>query len=198
MSAPIDNEKYNSIIKTSHNLFWKFGIRRVTVEEICREAFVSKMTFYRFFPNKTAVAKAVIRNIFDNILNDYRKLMAQNIPFEEKVRQQLIMKFEGTKEISAELVKDIYGDPKLEIFTYWESRTNEIMQLVFSDYAHAQEMGWIRKDIRLEFVQYFTNKMGEMASDENLQALYPSTQDLIMEIANFFFYGIFPRKERDE
>jgi AcrR family transcriptional regulator len=194
MEAPVENEKYRSIIKTSHDLFWKFGIRRVTIEEICREAAVSKMTFYRFFSNKAEIAKAVVANLFDKMVKDYRKLMDQDITFEEKIKKQLLMKFEGTKEISPELIKDIYGDPSSELFRYWKSRADEMLQLVYEDYSHAQKKGWIRKDIKIEYIIYMSNKASEIASDENLQKLYPDMQSLIMEIANTFFYGILPRK----
>jgi AcrR family transcriptional regulator len=194
MKTPVLNEKYKSIIKTSHDLFWKFGIRRVTIEEICREASVSKMTFYRFFSNKSEVAKAVIKDLFDEMEKDYRNLMKQDIPFEEKIKKQLLMKFEGTREISPELVKDIYEDQTTDRFKYWKSRADKMLQLVYEDYAHAQKMGWIRKDIKLEYIIYMSNKAAEIVSDKNLQKLYPDMQTLIMEIANMFFYGVLPRK----
>jgi AcrR family transcriptional regulator len=193
METPVANEKYTAIIKTGHDLFWKFGIRRVTIEEICREANVSKMTFYRFFSNKTEIAMAVVTNLFDEMIKDYRKLMDEEIPFEEKIKKQLLMKFEGTKEISPELIKDIYGDPSSELFKYWKSRADGMLQLVYEDYSHAQKMGWIRKDIKLEYIIYMSNKASELVSDENLQKLYPDMQSLIMEYANMFFYGILPR-----
>jgi AcrR family transcriptional regulator len=41
------NLKLARIASTAEKLFMKFGIRRVSVEEICREASVSKMTFYK-------------------------------------------------------------------------------------------------------------------------------------------------------
>lgn len=192
MNTPIENEKYKAIIKTSHDLFWKFGIRRVTIEEICREANVSKMTFYRFFSNKPEIARAVVSNLFDKMITDYRKLMDKDIPFEEKIKQQLLMKFEGTMEISPELIKDIYGDPSSELFKYWKLRSDEVLQLVSEDYSHAQKMGWIRKDIKIEYIIYMSNKASEIVSDEELQKLYPDLQSLIMEIANMFFYGILP------
>ncbi|MBE9509365.1 MAG: TetR family transcriptional regulator, partial [Bacteroidetes bacterium] len=34
----IDNQKFQQIITTAKELFWKFGIKRVTIEEICQEA----------------------------------------------------------------------------------------------------------------------------------------------------------------
>ena len=64
------NPKKNQILHTSKELFWKFGFKRVTIEEICKEAGVSKMTFYKFFPNKLELAKTILDKIFDeNIKN---------------------------------------------------------------------------------------------------------------------------------
>lgn len=191
MKPKIAPGKYDAIIKTSHDLFWKFGIRRVSIEEICRESVVSKMTFYRAFSNKTELALEVVKKLFDEIEADYKELMVEDISFEEKIKKQLLMKFEGTKEISSELVKEIYGDQNSEIFKYWKARADEMLQLVWQDYSHAQKMGWIRKNIKLEFIMYMSNKAAEIASDEQLQSMYPDMQSLIMEIANFFFYGMF-------
>ena len=198
MSAKTNSEKYNAIVKTAHDLFWKFGIRRVTIGEICKEAGASKMTFYRFFPDKNELAKEVIRNLFKKISDDYRKIMARNVSFEEKVRQQLIMKFEGTDQLSSELIKDVYGNPDSELCKLWKSLAEEIVQKVYEDYAYAQKKGWVRKDLNLKFIFYMSNKTIEMASDEQLQAMYPDLQSLIMEIANFFFYGILSRNQSNE
>ncbi|MGD2034932.1 MAG: TetR/AcrR family transcriptional regulator [Bacteroidales bacterium] len=198
MSTEKKTGKYNAIVKTAHDLFWKFGIRRVTIGEICQEAGASKMTFYRFFPNKNELAKEVVKNLFKKISDDYRKIMDQDISFEEKVKQQLIMKFEGVNQLSPELIKDIYGNPESEIYKLWKSLTDEIMQMVYEDYSQAQEKGWVRKDMNLKFIFYMSNKTVEMASDEQLQAMYPDMQSLIMEIANYFFYGIMPRTQSDE
>ena len=195
MERPVNNEKYDAILKTAHDLFWKFGFRRVTIEEVCREASVSKMTFYRFFSNKYDLVKEVVNDLFDHIDDDYNKLMSQDIPFEEKVKKQLLMKFEGTHDISAELIKDIYGDHESEIFKLWKSRADNMLKTVMKDYAEAQNKGEIRKDMKLEFMLYMSNKTTEIASDPELQTMYPDMQSLIMEIANMFFYGILPREK---
>ena len=121
--------------------------------------------------------------------------MSEEISFEEKIRKQLLIKFEGTDQISPELIKDIYGDPESDIFRYWKSRADEMLVIVMNDYKQAQKMGWIRPNVKLEFILYMSGKTAEFASDPHLQAMYPSMQSLIMEIANFFFYGILPHKK---
>ncbi len=182
--------KYNQLLSTAKKLFWKFGIKRVSIEEICRESNVSKMTFYKYFRNKKDLALKVVEILFDDIEQDYHKLMNENTSFEEKIKKQLQMKFEGTREISAEIVKDIYGDLNSEIHKYWEKRAGQMMQQVLEDYQKAQEAGWIRKDVNLHFFMAMSNKAVEMVNDKHLQAMYPDMQSLIMEIANLMFYGI--------
>ncbi|MBL0024612.1 MAG: helix-turn-helix transcriptional regulator [Saprospiraceae bacterium] len=49
------SKSYLKIITTAKKLFWKHGSSRVTIEELCREAGVSKMTFYRHFNNKNEI-----------------------------------------------------------------------------------------------------------------------------------------------
>ena len=48
----MSNPKREQILKTGKELFWKFGFKRVTIEEICKEAGISKMTYYKYFTNK--------------------------------------------------------------------------------------------------------------------------------------------------
>lgn len=190
--------KYYKILKTSKELFWKFGIKRVTIEEICREAGVSKMTFYRFFPNKAELAKNMIDNLFNEGLDKYNEIMSQDIPFAEKIKKQLLMKFENTDQISPEIINDIYTDETYGFRDYWEKRRKEILERVVSDYKIAQKKGWIRKDIKLEFIIYINNKLNEIVSDKELQSIYNNMQELIMEVANLFFYGILNKSETNE
>ena len=191
----LSNPKYRDLLKTARELFWKHGVKRVTIEEICNVSGVSKMTFYRFFPNKIELAKTILQGMFDDAMGDYRALMAEDIPFEEKVHRQLLLKFEGTKEISKELVRDIYSNQEWGLGAYMEARTEEALKVIMEDYAKAQRKGWIRKDLNLGFVLYIFHKMPEWIYDPQLLSAYESQQDLIMEIANFFFYGILPHSQ---
>ena len=190
------SKKQADILKTAHDLFWKHGIKRVSVEEICKEANVSKMTFYRFYPNKIELAKAVIANIFEESTKQFLQLMKEDISFEEKVRKQILMKFEGTKEISQELIKDIYGGQIIGLKEFWEEKTNRVLHVVLDSYKEAQKKGWIRKDVKVEFIEFYSAKLFELVSDPGANALFKNPQEMIMELINLFFYGILPHEER--
>ena len=61
----LNNTKYNDICREGRKIIWKHGIKRVSIEEICREAGVSKMTFYKYFPNKLELVKSLFDILFD-------------------------------------------------------------------------------------------------------------------------------------
>lgn len=186
--------KYYEITTTAKELFWKHGIRRVTVEEICQEAGVSKMTFYRLFDNKIELAKIVLDDIFEKNMQKYLDIMKQDIPFSEKAKQILLLKFEGTQAISQELLMDIYKNQEPELIAYMDAMRQRSMNRFLKDMATAQQEGWVRKDIKPEFIIHVLNKIQEMVTDESLLARYGSPQELIMELNNFFFYGILTEK----
>ncbi len=190
-------KKYRDLLVTGKNLFWKHGFRRVTVEEICQESRVSKMTFYKYFPNKTELAKAILDKMFNESMDQFSALMLSDIPFEEKMELQIRMKSEGTQDISQEFVKDIYGDPESELFGYWREKASEVILLVVELYRQAQDEGYIRKDIKIDFILYMINKTFDFVNDDELISKYDTMQDLILEINRFFLYGILPYKSSD-
>jgi AcrR family transcriptional regulator len=185
--------KRKSLIHTAKDLFFKYGIKRVTVEEICQEANVSKMTFYKHFKNKNELVKTMIIQMTDDALEKYRSLMDSDVPFEEKVRETIQLKLEGTDQMSQAFFSDYIPDAEPELHDFIHQRMHETMGLIIQDYTEAQERGDIRQDIKIEFILWYLNKMLDMMGDEALEKMYDSPQDLIMEMVNFFFYGIMPR-----
>ena len=101
------NQNYQNLLTKGRELFWKYGIRRVTVEEICKEAGMSKMTFYKFFPNKIELAKTILTQIMESALEEFQALVMSNMPFHDKVQKIFVMKLKGTMGISAEFLNDI-------------------------------------------------------------------------------------------
>ncbi|MBN1352453.1 TetR/AcrR family transcriptional regulator [candidate division KSB1 bacterium] len=194
----IDDPKLKQIVKTAKTLFWKYGIRRVTIEEICREANVSKMTFYKHFANKAELAKFIYIKIQSEAMDKYQRIMAQPIPYPEKVKQSILLKIEFTDEISKEFITDFYKTADPELVQFFNQKMKEGIQQVLNDFIDAQARGDLRPDIKPEFIQFFLEQMRDMLQDERLIRLYNSPQDLIIELINFLFYGILPRDEKIE
>ncbi len=181
-----------AITESAKALFWKHGIRRVTVEEICKEAGVSKMTFYRNFSNKNEIARHVLTQVMERSTSRYEKIMNQDIAFPAKIVELVVLEREESKGISQEFLKDIYETEDSTLQSLIEQYQEEGRQRIMRDMKKAQEKGWIRKDLKLSFLLYILNDLDKKARDEELLAMYEKPEDLIMELTNFFFYGILP------
>lgn len=186
--------KYQALLSTGKELFWKYGFKRVSIEEVCQKANVSKMTFYKFFRNKLELAKAVFDTEANEAIRRFRQIMDSDMPPSEKMKQMLIQKMEGTNEISREFVQEFYSNPELGLSSYIDQKTKELWSEIIIDFRKAQEKGWFRNDFKPEFILFFSQKIVDLMKDENLLKIYANPQELIMEIANFFTYGIAPHE----
>ena len=188
------SEKFDDIISAARKLFWKHGIRRVTIEEICQDAGVSKMTCYKYFSNKTAIAKYLIEDLFESGIKAYKELYDSDISYEEKVKKMVELKMSNAHEMSQELLDDIYKYQDEELSETVESIKKRMIGIYLEDIREAQKIGEIRNDVKPEFMLYFLNNLTEMVTDQRLVGIYSNPEQMIVEVMNFFFYGIMPRK----
>jgi AcrR family transcriptional regulator len=187
--------KTDLIQEAACELFWKHGFKRVSVEEVCEKAGVSKMTFYRFFTNKVELAKAVYEKVSNKGIASFKEIMLAEIPAEEKMKRILLLKQEGSNQISNEFLADFYTSKELGLKDFVEAKTTEMWHMMLADFKEAQQNGTFRKDFKPEFLLFVAQKLTELFNDPALLSLYDNPQDLVMEFANLFIYGISPVKE---
>lgn len=188
------NPKRQEILRTGKDLFWKFGFKRVSVEELCKEAGVSKMTYYKFFSNKMDLVKTLLDEVLQSGMKKYDKIMDSDLPYPDKVVQMIELKREQTHTMSSEFFRDYVqsGDP--ELIAYLERVSSENLQRFTEDFRKAQENGDVRKDLKVEFILAIMNRLVEWAmNDKSMLDLYEQPQDLAVDMTSFLFYGILNR-----
>ncbi len=182
------SKKRDMIVGTATELFTKHGIRRITVEEICREAGASKMTFYKYFDNKVDLLRHIWQNWFDEGYSKLDEIDAKQIPFKEKMELLIEWKMELIKRMSPEFIGEIlHAAPELVEFIH-EMR-NKNFSLFMEFVTKAQDRGDMRR-MHPAFFMAAMNKMQEILADEDLAKVYPDRLNLIREVHNFLFFGI--------
>lgn len=78
------------------------SIDKITVEEICRTAEVSKQTFYRYFTDKYALANAVYDDLFTREI-----VMRDGVPVEEAWEKTYLKQFKRFRQ-HLDFVKNIF------------------------------------------------------------------------------------------
>jgi AcrR family transcriptional regulator len=179
------------IMDTGQELFWKYGLKRVSVEEICKKAGISKMTFYRHFENKIELAKAIYDRIIEESTIAFRDIMTdETTSVHQKVESMLKLKLESTQNISREFLEDFYTNPETGLPSYIEKRTTESWNDMIGLFREAQAKGLFRKDFKPEAFFMISMKTIDLLKDERLLALFDTPQDLVMELTRIFTFGI--------
>lgn len=188
------NKKYNDIITTAKDLFWKHGFRRVSTEEICKKSGVSKMTFYKFFPNKIELAKTVFDSVVAEGEQKFKQILKEELPTSEKIKKIILLKVEGTNNISPEFMQDFYLGTEPELKTYVEERTRKAWDILIDHIKEAQKTGIFRKNFKPELLIKVQFKLSELLEDNSVVNMYNSQQELILEFTNLLVYGISQRE----
>lgn len=194
MEALVINKKKADILEASRQLFWKHGFRRVTIEEICNVAGTSKMTFYRYFPDKINLAKKVLDQFYEQSMAKFRIIVREDTSAAEKMEKMISMKLEGSNDISNEFIQDFLGSTDLGLTSYFEDKINLVWAEGISEFKLGQKEGWIRKDLNVEFLFYFSQKIVPLLTDKQLMKLFDSPKNMISEVSNLIVYGIVPRE----
>jgi AcrR family transcriptional regulator len=189
------NKKRSAILDTARKLFWKHGFRRVTIDEICRESKTSKMTFYRYFPDKTELAKTVLDLFYEESMVNFRKIIRDNSSTAVKMHKMIQMKIEGTNDISNDFIQDFLGSTNPELTNYFDGKLKNIWEEGIREFKLGQEEGWIRKDLNVEFLFCFSQRIVPVITGEDMLRLFSSPQELIAEVSNLIIYGIAPREK---
>ncbi len=186
---PTYSKSEHLLIETARSLFWEYGISRVSVEEICENAEVSKMTFYRRFENKLDIAKAVLDELIQEGVKTHENIMSQDISFEQKINLSITQKIKNAHNISQEFILDAYKNEP-ELVKYLEKHRKKGERMFIKELKRAQKSGEISQSLKVPFIKYLLNRISEMAHDENLLALYKRPEKMIEQLVHFFFYGI--------
>ena len=188
------NLKRKQILATGKELFWKFGFKRVTIEEICKAAGVSKMTFYKFFPNKSELARTILDEVFEDSLQKIDSLQKEHKSPGETLKKIIRLKAEGTRNISKEFIKDLYTSKEGDLKGYMEEKSRMMFAEMVGVYERGKVDGWVRKDLNIPFFLLYVQKSIDMFSNDEVLQFFDTSQEMIMEITNLFIYGISPHK----
>jgi AcrR family transcriptional regulator len=191
---PPDSPKTTSLVQTARRLFLRHGIRRVSVEEICREANVSKRTFYQRFHNRSELAVRVLDELIERNRSRLESTLGDDVPLEDKVRRIIALKSGFAAEISADFYYELMTSDS-QPGRFVRQRQREWDDRVRRFYAEAQGRGQIRADINVDLLMALLVRVRTLVEDEGLRQVEPKLSRLVESVMKLFFYGLVPRPD---
>lgn len=101
-SAPVDLR--DAILDAAERLIARYGYKKMTMDDLAREAGIGKGTTYLHFPSKAEVVLGTIDRIVDRLLEHLRAIATSPAEPVAKVRQMLVkrvlFRFDSVKQYS--------------------------------------------------------------------------------------------------
>ncbi len=183
-------KKEGDILRTAEDLFMQFGYHRVTVEEICREAHVSKVTFYKYFSNKFAVLEAYLTARLELGWETFDRIRYAEASMLEKMKAIIAMKESTVSHFTVVFYRSLLqGDDKVQrLLEKWQNMGLEALRQFFAD---GQASGEISSDYNVEFLLHVWTILAADTSSDAVQQIY--MDDLVKlskDYLNFIFFGV--------
>ncbi len=177
-------QKRAQIIQTAVRLFMRFGAKRTTVEEICREAGVCKMTFYKYFPNKVELVLNIRDDWVEEGFRKFDEINAMDIPFPEKINLMTRWKVEFTSRVNTEFIRELVSIDDV---------MDRARRRFLGNITNAQKLGEIRSDIDPGFLWIVTEKLYELVKEGSWKSVFTEFSQFQEQLRTLIFFGLLTR-----
>lgn len=183
------------IIQSALNLFWRYGIKSVTMDDIAKDLGISKRTIYQHYSDKEAILEMVVRHELSTQKCDMDKLdMYADQPIEQMIQTSEQMRT-ALANINPVLLYDLkkYYPQAWQLF---QSYKNEVvMESIRENLAKGIEQGLYRADLNIEILSILRLEQVELAFDPTI---YPPGKfnviDLQQQLLHHFLRGLLTEK----
>lgn len=185
--------KQQQLEHTAQKLFFKHGFKRVSIEELCKKATVSRKTFYTFYDNKNALVLELMQRMMEESLQQYQDVIDEDLLFSEKMAKALQMKYSMSKQFTIEFVEDIYNSEVPELVEYIKNASAKSMELTRQLFIQAKSKGELNPDLNIDYVMWLLGKYQDIINSHELMAMFPNAETLTRQISETFVYGVMKR-----
>jgi AcrR family transcriptional regulator len=185
------------ILASADQVFYKRGLRKVTVEELCAGMAISKRTFYKHFPDRDALVEAVIANRMAEV----GPLIIENLNSRRPVPEILERHYDIlVNKVFARVSVQMLADLQVMMPEVWESieamRSRAITALA-ELIRKGQKRGAIRSDLDPEVLgKIIQAVVSTIANPAFLMAQGLSLEQIVMTMKRILLHGLLkPGKE---
>lgn len=184
------------VLEKAEELFFQYGIRSITMDDIARALSISKKTIYQHFKDKDEIVFRVSQRIFAKerqLMNDLHK-RSENVIHE----MALISKYvrEHVAKVNPSALSDLQKFYKnaWEVFLTFKQ---EELELIEDTIKKGMAEGFFRADINPRVLAIFRLETVELIFNQHL---FPrerfDPQEVQMQLFDQFIYGMLTEKGR--
>jgi AcrR family transcriptional regulator len=185
------------ILKGAEELFLKYGVRSVSMDDIARHLSVSKKTIYQYFADKDEIVTQVTVSHIDNMKSGFDCLApASKNALDELMRIQFFLK-KNMQDIHPSLLFDLKKYHSKAWSAWMDHKTKYIRESVVRNLKQGIEEGIYRSNLNPEILAAIRVESIQLIADG---AILPPDQyrvvDVQVQVLDHFMYGLLTEKGR--
>lgn len=185
-------QKKRDILNAALALFMKYGLQKVSITEIAKKANVSQVTIYNYFESKDNLVRLVFKFYVDQIWDEQKHLLVNDLPFNEKIKKIIFEKGIAANQISERFFQDFMKDYASGQSYVEEVYQKEALPLFIKLFNEGREQGYIDSEISNEAILFYLKMFQEYLQREDVATM---TLPIAEDLTKLFFYGIAGKKE---
>jgi TetR/AcrR family transcriptional regulator, cholesterol catabolism regulator len=182
------------ILAEAQRLFWKYGVRTITMDDIARRLAISKKTIYQHFTDKEDIVYQVVEHHLAYEQTEYCRLAEQGLnPIQEMLIACDMMR-EHTDRINPSLIIDVqrYFPKAWEIFL--RHKEEYIIKDMMANLQRGVEQGLYWPGIDIETMARLRMEEIQAGFDDRLWPHQKDTYIIQEQLLHHFMRGILSKK----
>lgn len=189
----LDNKE--KLLKGADDLFMKYGVRSVSMDDIARHLGISKKTIYQHFTDKDDVVVSVAKAHMERQRQQFEKIAAESKnAVEEMVKISFVLK-ENMKNINPSLLFDMQKYHQRAWNEWLNFKHKFIRQSVMRSLKQGMAEGYFREELNVDIISIMRLEQVQMPFDN---AIFPRDHYNIAEVQahvfDHFVHGILTEK----
>lgn len=154
-----------NIVSTATELFMQFGIRSVSIDNVCSELHISKKTFYNYFSQKEELIDAVLTHQEKSVFDKLRNLLHTNNAIDTLIL--IIKKMKKTLDgKSPVMYYDLNKYYRNILDKHNEIRNKEAASWFTENMEQGIREGFYREDMDIELIAVFHTTLINCSQDK--------------------------------
>lgn len=167
------------ILAEAERLFWKYGIRSVTMEDIAKKLGISKKTIYQHFSDKEQILSQVIQDKLGRNQSEMTCMAIESDNPVEEIMHVLSMLQKHADNVSPNLLIDMKRHYPQAFALFKQFKEGEIMRSILENIQKGISQGLYRTDINPTILARLRVEQIELAFDNEI---FPTDQYTMHEI----------------
>jgi TetR/AcrR family transcriptional regulator, cholesterol catabolism regulator len=184
----------DKILKSSEELFMKYGVRSISMDDIARHLSVSKKTLYQHFADKEDLVVAVSKSHLESERKVYESLRDSSSNSIEHLAKISVCMKQEMEELNPSMLFDIQKfHPKA--WTVWSNFKKEVVREIVNNLKRGIEEGYVREEVNPEIFAIVRLELVQVVFDDDI---FPRNKFKLAEVQiqlfDHFVFGLVTEK----